>query len=526
MTKRPKVEGETRVDSEDWPTFFTMVPEWVTFSVLSDRAHRIYSVLAAHLRRDTGTRLTGVITQADLAAVVGLASHPYRVRRYITELEELGAVSVIEEWDAVRKIPITRYVVRFNPPPGFAGHLRVQDWQEERRAARAVRIAERQEKEARRKGKAVGQSVSPISGGHEAPENGGHQPAENGGPSTDEPHPYETSSDGTAPSARSAADVRRTGAGSSARETESGSAATGEASSSSGKGSRKARVPGPRDAQAAAKAAACREVEAGLPAALVALLPYGHIPKRNRKAVLDALDSRTPQQLAHRAARRWLTYRYEVALHDERLRSPVGVALELIAPTPYCPDPSCEDGIEDGHLGGKAECTACVMRRRDRRDARRKGLPVPTGRATRHAPIVECADCQRPLPAGTPEGTVCTRCTAEAAAAFQALTEQWAAEEQERADQRAAEAAALAGQGQQQAAAEDEEQARLLADRLATEAAETVRLRERIPAENRALAGYGSGARYPTAPAADQLLDEARAAIAAAKTARTTAVPF
>ncbi|MFJ9101163.1 hypothetical protein ACIRJM_22160 [Streptomyces sp. NPDC102405] len=234
-------------------------------------------------------------------------------------------------------------------------------------------------------------------------------------------------------------------------------------------------------------------MEAGLPPALVALLPYGHIPKRNQKAVLDALDSRTPQQLADRAARRWLTYRYEVALHDEGLRSPVGVALELIAPTPYCPDPSCEDGIKDGHLGSKAECTACVMRRRDRRDARRKGLPVPTGRATRHAPIVECADCQRPLPAGTPEGTVCTRCTAEAAAAFQALTEQWAAEEQERADQRAAEAAALADQEQQQAAeqaaaAEDEEQARVLADRLAAEAAETVRLRERIAAENPALA--------------------------------------
>lgn len=483
MTKRPKVEGESRVESEDWPTLFTMVPEWITFAAITDRAHRIYTVFAAHLRRDTGSRVTGVITQADLAAVVGLASNPERVRRYVTELEDLGAVRVIEEWDAVRKIPITRYVVRFNPPADYVGHIRIQTWQDERRTARKTRITERQEKEARRKGKDAGHPVTLKNAGHETRNSDGHETRKNAGPSTDVPTPDETSSDDTAPSARSARGVRSTSSSGSGARGGSGSAASGKAGPSTGEAGQSG-VPGQRGADGIEltreQLAAVHAVEAGLPGELE--LPFAHIPKRNRAAVLAALESRTPEQLAARAARRWVDWRYEVAFHDGELRSHIAVALELIAPTPYCPDLSCEDRfmIDTGE-----ECVRCTQRIADRRAARLAGRPVPIGRASRKDAAPECVDCGRPFAGVAPADGVCKHCHDEAAAACAAFATQATGTDADReAEAAAAEAleqeaqrrralreaeAALVVEGvdQEQAAGEAEEDRRLQAEILA-----------------------------------------------------------
>ncbi|MEW2553670.1 helix-turn-helix domain-containing protein [Streptomyces zhihengii] len=307
-----------------------------------------------------------------------------------------------------------------------------------------------------------------------------------------EPTSTTPTTEALAPSARSAGDVRRTGAGSSSCAKKSGSAATAKPSSS---GERQgANVPLQRYKEADSQATACRAVEAGLPAALVALLPYGHIPKRNRAAVLDALDSRTPAQLADRAARRWLAYRYEVALHDGELRAPIGVALELIGPTPYCPNVDCEDGIQDGHVGGRVECTMCVIRRRERRIARLKGLPVLTARtAGSRARAHECVDCGRPFPGPVPEGSVCIRCTEEAAAACQSAAAQWTTEaadqEQQAAEARLQAAAELARLEAEEKRKGDAKAADAEARRVA-DAEETERLREQVAREHPELAVY------------------------------------
>ncbi|MGC0372558.1 hypothetical protein [Streptomyces sp. SAI-229] len=227
-----------------------------------------------------------------------------------------------------------------------------------------------------------------------------------------------------APSARSAGGVRSTStSGGSARDGRSGSAASGKAGSSSGKGG-EAGVPGQRGAADGTRltreqTAAVHAVEALLPQLLVAKLPYGHIPQRNRAAVLEALESRTVDQLRERIARRWVAYGYEPVLHDGELRSAVGVALELIAPTPYCPDPSCEDGVM---IDTGEDCRACSERRKARRAARLTGKTPPTGKSgSPKAPAPECVDCGRPLPGTAPVDGVCRRCTDEAAAAFAAL---------------------------------------------------------------------------------------------------------
>ncbi|MFD9004424.1 hypothetical protein ACFV0T_26285 [Streptomyces sp. NPDC059582] len=235
---------------------------------------------------------------------------------------------------------------------------------------------------------------------------------------------------GDVPSARSAGGVRSTSTpGSSAAEDESGFAAAGKESSSSDEAAGKADVPGQRDPGtpelSREQLAAVRAVEAVLPSVLLDKLPYQQFPKRNRPAVLEALESRTVEQIRARVERRWLAYEYEPALHDGTLTAPVGAALELICPPRYCPDLSCEDGtmIDTG-----AECRACLERRSARREARAAGRPVQDGsnKTNTSGRMPECVICQLPFPGAVPESGECLTCRKEseaAAAAFRAAFE-------------------------------------------------------------------------------------------------------
>ncbi|RZB18388.1 hypothetical protein StrepF001_15015 [Streptomyces sp. F001] len=215
-----------------------------------------------------------------------------------------------------------------------------------------------------------------------------------------------------APSARSARGVRSTStSGSGAREAASGSAAAGKAGTSTGK-SKASGVPVQRDGEAGKptreQAAAVRAVEVLLPPLLVRELPYGHIPTRNRAAVLEALESRTLEQLRERIARRWVAYGYEPAIHDGELRSAIGAALELIIPSRYCPDPACEDGtlIDTG-----ADCRACMERKAKRLADRLAGNTPPASKGRAAAPT--CDVCERPFPGEIPADLLCKPCRAE-----------------------------------------------------------------------------------------------------------------
>ena len=230
---------------------------------------------------------------------------------------------------------------------------------------------------------------------------------------------------GGVPSARSAVDVRRTDtSGSSEVEGESGCAAAAEEGSSSDQEDGQAGVPGPRRAEgpelSREQLAAVRAVEAVIPPVLLALLPYQQFPKRNRPAVLAALESRTVDQLAERVARRWEAYGYEPALHDGKMTNPVGAALELIVAPRYCPDLSCEDGVM---VDTGADCATCLQRRERRRAARAAGELVSNGHSgggSGRAP--ECVICQRPFPGAVPDNGECAVCVREAEAAFAALS--------------------------------------------------------------------------------------------------------
>jgi hypothetical protein len=237
--------------------------------------------------------------------------------------------------------------------------------------------------------------------------------------------PEPSSPDDDAPSGRSPGGVRSTSSsGSSEAEGGSGCAATAKESSSSDQEDGTAGLPGQRQADAPAlsreQLTAVRAVESLLPPLLLKELPYGQFPKRNRPAVLEALQSRTMEQLRERVERRWVAYEYEPALHDGTLTQPVGAALELIAPTRYCPDLSCEDGTMIDHGG---ECRTCLERRASRRAARAAGqLETSSSKRSASGRMPECVICQAPFPGEVPASGECLRCEKEAAAAFESLS--------------------------------------------------------------------------------------------------------
>lgn len=239
-----------------------------------------------------------------------------------------------------------------------------------------------------------------------------------------------------APPARSAADVRRTTTGSSARAQDSGCAAAEETSPvvaedledsrAAGRGAGARKVPGPRGSsyKPSPFTPEVRQLiyrtESLLPAPLRAVLdaklPNGHLPNVNRQVIAQALQTRSPEELAARAARRWITYGYERDHYDGALRSPIGVVEELLRPTPYCPDPTCEDG-RNLHTG--IQCTPCAERIEARQRARKAGQPVSTARPTRlYRDREECDVCSRPLKQGAAPGDVCRPCQTEIDRAF------------------------------------------------------------------------------------------------------------
>ncbi|MFI1004943.1 hypothetical protein ACIP10_36185 [Streptomyces galbus] len=300
----------------------------------------------------------------------------------------------------------------------------------------------------------------------------------------------------TAPSARSAGGVRSTSTSGSRSQGRSGSAAANKAESAEGSGKG---LPGQRGEEKLSRKqlTAVRAVEALLPPLLAAQLPYGHIPTRNRPAVLEALESRTLDQLRDRIATRWAAYGYEPAIHHGELRSAVGAALELIAPTRHCPDLGCEDGtlIDTGE-----DCRVCTQRKEQRRADRLAGK-APAGGGKAAAAAVECLDCGHPFPGAVPADRLCKPCREAPAAAIAAFL---AREHQEA--QRRREAQELAEEAERRRARRASRTVTAVEDvdqEQATETEADARLRAELLADNPWMADYAQAT--PDAPAIPQL---------------------
>lgn len=152
------------------------------------------------------------------------------------------------------------------------------------------------------------------------------------------------------------------------------------------------------------------------------------------QAILAALaegqmDARTPAQLGERIRSRWIDHGYAQQHADGKIRSVVGVSIDMVRAYKRgdrygCPDPRCESGAD---IDTGETCRACEVRIADRRVAKRQDLdqasvggpnalpgnptpcPVPTQRPAALS-MTECSGrdgiCGRPVR----NGELCSRC--------------------------------------------------------------------------------------------------------------------
>ncbi|MGW7504372.1 hypothetical protein ACWGIR_22965 [Streptomyces albidoflavus] len=444
---------------------YTQLGDWLLLSGAECETCTLYWALSIHI--NTG-RVDNEVWPSlqSLARMVGLKKTD-NVARFMLQLEVLGAAEVIRSTKGL--VRRNRYVVHQTPPSTHQGPFSLADWYavtrydegwtKEQQAEHDARVDEwlgevrsalrdhcekvAKERAAARKAKepvppvelfvappmpartpapggtarpaetddqndnetnSAGQHVPPRQGVR-TPAPGGSAPPRQGG-KRDEAQPDETQQENEAPSARSAPHAG--GSTSGSREPgSSGDAAANGAKAPKGSSVTPRTGRKPRMSQQTARAV--RQVEAAWPKELRTLLP-NYRPNPLRDALVEALDSRTPQQLAERIQRRWYAHGYarDAADDGRGIERPVGVAVALVRPSTDCPDPMCEDGIT---LDRETACRSCEERRTDRKAA----LPRQAGPGQPRSDLWECEvpTCRKVVNGSRPDDGLCPACHEE-----------------------------------------------------------------------------------------------------------------
>ncbi|MFF2549070.1 hypothetical protein ACFVUY_41815 [Kitasatospora sp. NPDC058063] len=390
---------------------FSQVGDWMLLSGADSDARTLYWGMVAHVNvsRDDNEVWPGLTS---LARILQLKK-PDGVSKYMLQLEVLGAVEVIRSTSGL--VSRNRYIVHQTPPRGYRGPQSMAAWYGMNRAPKDETKDQREQREAEfdawlnavrtalkvhcdkvaaqraaaRKAKLPVPPVenfrmpelanfrTPAPGGTARPAVMPESPEipvpPRRGVEQDEGEKDETD----APPARAGGDARRASTGSSAHAMRSGCAAFDKTGSSAK--SRNGGVRMTRD-----QAAKVRTVVASFPVELTTL-PAKPLPARIPanplgNLIREQLKHRTPEQLAERIQRRWVSRGYLAKLVGldpmEAARTGVGLAVELVKASPDCPDLSCEDGVI---IGSGAPCRACEMRSADRRTGGGAGVPQQVG---------------------------------------------------------------------------------------------------------------------------------------------------
>ncbi|MFB7906544.1 hypothetical protein ACFC1T_08975 [Kitasatospora sp. NPDC056076] len=421
-------DGDELEAADDWPTYYTPVPVWISsHPALTAQAVRMYVFLAEHIQQRAPGRRIACPSRKAIAKWLQLKD--YRdVKRYDEELNRVGAVTTTEHRYAGGMRRAYRYRVAFNPPAGHSGYRSLSDFYERNPEVRAQPVEGRTRAalnpdtpdtavhNADISAGQPGGGIFPTTGRGENPTaHGGPEPTARGGESPTaelnqgEPHQEdreeERASRASARGARSASPT-----GSRAPRRASGAASGAPATT---------KQPGKR--LSAAVAAGLREVVAALPAPLydasVVNHPLPKAPERVpvlRDAIVAELRERSSAQLAERVRRRWLAFGYdEKRFAGEELRAGVGIAVNLVRATrDGCGDPRCEDGT---NIDLEVACRACAERRRDRRA---DGVPAPRpagveGGVSRWRCAGRDGQCGIPGYGAPPADGLCWDCRAE-----------------------------------------------------------------------------------------------------------------
>jgi hypothetical protein len=389
---------------------FVQLGHWVALSGVSAGALALYWMLALHLNRTRGDRYVWPTTDI-LAHMLGY-SRGDKIKRFVDELVDIGAIRVISVPDLRGPQKRNVYRLRRTPPEGYTGLVSLKEFYAQ------LDEAYEQETAGDPVSPQTGGHVPPHSGGDVAPEPGGHVPPRAGAVTTRTSN-YMNEKD--APSARSAADGRRPSTGSRGKKVESGVAASSKTTPPP------STTTAPTKAQTSSKAKhsrqqleTARQVAAAYPEQLgVRLVPV------LTDAILAALAGdvpgaeRTVAQLAARIQQRWNHHGYATAFYRGEIERPIGAAVEMVRPLKAtarygCANPRCEVGVD---VDTGADCPVCPQRLADRQRARQQGVEaVPGPRSGESGPlkwVCGSPTCRMAVKGPRTESGLCPGCIAE-----------------------------------------------------------------------------------------------------------------
>ncbi|MEV4454377.1 hypothetical protein [Microbispora sp. NPDC049633] len=153
----PADDAEIHIVGGRQPAPFAMVPLWVMFST-TPQAQALYGILAAHVNPDRDDRNVWP-SRATLAEMLGF-NRPASVDRYLSELQEIGAVDVIVRRRTNGSQMANAYVVHHQPPDGYTGIRSMRDYYARRKDNAAGQSTPGEETAGQDR---VRQSVPPLS---------------------------------------------------------------------------------------------------------------------------------------------------------------------------------------------------------------------------------------------------------------------------------------------------------------------------------------------------------------------------
>ncbi|WP_435238201.1 hypothetical protein [Streptomyces sp. YPW6] len=127
MNHQFPIEGDELAVEDDWPAPHAQVPLWIVLSGISSRAVHQYAFLFAHTNPSRDGHRVAFPGQRAIAKALGMAvSKPERVKPYTDELVAIGALRVEEV--TTRTGRAYRYILRYNPPPGWDRAINLPQW--------------------------------------------------------------------------------------------------------------------------------------------------------------------------------------------------------------------------------------------------------------------------------------------------------------------------------------------------------------------------------------------------------------